>query len=246
MSTLNARQTTPVTSFACLLRLLEGDPTLAEAQRREMRSAINTVAKVLRAPPHLIPVTAGPLREQLNRALPTAARVTPARFRNAKSLLRKALARYDPKVIPARSRTGLLPGWAALIEAPEAKLLQRGLARFSKSCSAAGIGPEHVTQAVYEQFYDDLVAHCLIRSPRETQQTAGRAWNTAVLSVPGWPQTVLTIANHRRHPSLPWDAFPETLLADVDAYLAPRAPSKGFTFNRGGPRLEGKRPACAV
>ena len=203
-----------------------------------MRSAINTIAKVLKLPPHLIPVSAEQLREQLHRGLPTAVGVLPIRFRNAKSLLRKALALYDPKVMPARSRAGLLPSWAALLEAPEATPLQRGLARFSKYCSSAAIGPEDVTQAVYEQFHADLTAHCLIRSPRETQQTAGHAWNTAIRSMPGWPQTVLIIANNRRNPSLPWSVFPDTLLADVEAYLAPRAAKKVFSFSRGGPRLE--------
>ncbi len=237
MSSLKSRQMPPLTSLACLIGQLEADPRLTEVQRREMRSAINTIAKVLKAPPHLIPVSADQLREQLHRALPTAVGVLSLRFRNAKSLLRKALALYDPKVMPARSRVGLLPGWEVLIEAPEARPLQRGLARFSKYCSSAAIGPEDVTQAVYEQFHADLAAYCLIRSPRETQQTAGHAWNTAVGSVPGWPQTVLTIADNRRNPSLPWTAFPDTLLADVEAYLAPRSAKKVFSSGC-GPRLE--------
>ena len=238
MSTLKARQIPPVSNLACLVRLLEADPTLATAQLREMRSAVNTIAKVLKAPPHLVPVSADQLREQLHRALPTAVGVSSSRFRNAKSLLRKAMALYDPKVIPARSRVGLLPGWAVLIEAPEARPLLRGLARFSKYCSSAAISPEDVTQAVYEQFHADLSAHCLIRDTRETQQTAGRAWNAAAQSVPGWPRTVLTIANNRRNPSLPWSAFPDTLHAEVEAYLTPRTVKKVFSFSRSGPRLE--------
>src|SRR6185437_14590963 len=105
---------------------------------------------------------------------------------------------------------------------PEAAPLRRGLARFSKYCSARGIGPDAVTQAVFDTFYDDLVAHCLVRSPRETQQTAGRAWNTAVDTLPGWPAVPLVIADFRRNPSLPWDAFPASLRADVADFLTPR------------------------
>ena len=236
MSSLQSRRIPALTSLACLIGQLEADPTLSEVQRREMRSAINTIAKVLKAPPHLIPVSADQLREQLHRALPTAVGVSSIRFRNAKSLLRKALALYDPKVMPARSRVGLLPGWAALIETPEATPLQRGLARFSKYCSSAAIGPEDVTQAVYEQFHADLSAYCLIRSPRETQQTAGHAWNKAVQTVPGWPQTVLTIADNRRNASLPWSAFPKSLSEEVERYLAPRA-AKTFNFSNPAPRL---------
>lgn len=239
MSTLQDRQPAQITTLACLIARLDADPALAEAPRREMKSAINTIAKVLKAPPHLVPAAPDQLRRQLNLALPVAARVQSARFTNAKSLLRRALALYDPKVMPARSRAGLLPEWSALLKQPRASpvALQRGLARFSRYCSAAGIRPCDVTQAVYDGFYDDLVAHCLIRSPRETQQTAGHAWNAAAGVVPGWPQTVLAIANHRRNPSLPWSAFPDSLLQDVDAYLAPRS-AKTFKFSRGVPALE--------
>ena len=239
MSTPQDRQPAAIATLACLIARLDGDPSLAEAPRREMKSAINTVSKVIKAPPHLIPATPDQLRARLNLALPMAARVEPARFTNAKSLLRRALALYDPKVIPARSRVGLLPEWSALLQHPAAATvaLQRGLARFSKHCSAAGIRPADVTQAVYEGFHADLAAHCLIRSPRETQQTAGHAWNAAVDTVPGWPRTVLAIASHRRNPSLPWSAFPDSLLQDVDAYLAPRS-ARTFKFSRGAPALE--------
>ena len=47
------------------------------------------------------------------------------------------------------------------------------------------VGPE--TTPERHRFTDDLLAHGLMRSPRETQQATGRAWNQAVEIVPGWP-----------------------------------------------------------
>jgi integrase len=224
MSKLQDLKTTSMMSLQSLIDMLQDDETLPEARRREMISAIRTIAKVLKREPHLIPAAADQLRDLLKRALPTAAGVSSTRFRNAKSLLRKALGMLDPLVIPARSRAALLREWDDLLAEPAAKPLQRGLARFSKYCSTAGIPPDEVTQHVYDQFYEDLVAHCLIRSPRETQQTAGHAWNKASQCVPGWPQLTLHIRSFRRNPSLPWSAFPKSLEDDVDAFLNARSP----------------------
>ena len=238
MSTRTAAQIAPLRSLADLIRLVEAHPSLAEPRRREMRSAINTIAKVMNAPPHMLPAAPAQLRDPLNRALPTAAGVSPLRFRNAKSLLRQAVALHCLQAIPARSQACLLPEWRVLLDAPEASgaSLQRGLARLSKHCSRAGIPPGGVTQAVYDGFYEALQANCLMRSPRETQQAAGHAWNKAMLCVPGWPQVWLFIASHRRNPSLPWSAFPASLSEEVERYLTPRT-AKTFSFSNPAPRL---------
>lgn len=139
----------------------------------------------------------------------------------------------DPMVIPARSRAGLLPEWEVLLAEPAAAPLLRGLARFSKYCSVKEVTPQAMTQAIYDRFYEDLAKHCILRSPRETQQTAGHAWNTARETVPGWPDLKLTISDFRRNPSLPWSAFPESFSQDVEAYLAPRAEDEFDLFQEG-------------
>jgi len=236
MTTLPAAQNAQKATLASLIELILADQTLPEARRREMASAVRTVAKVLRQEPHMIPAAPADLRDQINEALPLAAGVTGQRWKNAKSLLRKSLAMLDPQVIPARSRAGLLPEWSALIKELQEVSLLRGLARFSKWCSCRDIAPADVNQAAYEAFYEDLAAHCVMRSPRETQQTAGKAWNVAVATVPGWPQQTLEIACFRRNPSLPWDAYPASLAADIEAYLTPRA-SKRFNLRNRAPRL---------
>ena len=56
--------------------------------------------------------------------------------------------------------------------------------------------------------------------------------------MPGWPRTVLTIPDARRNRSLPWSAFPDSLLADVEAYLSPLSDKKVFSFSRRGPKLK--------
>ncbi|HEX2941239.1 MAG TPA: site-specific integrase [Rhodopila sp.] len=236
MTTLKALLTAPKATLASLSDLIAGDPAIPDSRRAEMLSALKTLAKVLGRPLHMIPAEPADMRTLINRAVPIAAGISGPRWRNVKSLVRKALARLDPQVIPARSQTGLLPEWHALIARPEAQPLHRGLSRFSKYCSLRGLPPKAVTQAVYDAFYDDLFARGLMRCPRETQQTAGRTWNTAVTTVPGWPSVTLTIADFRRNASLPWGAFPASLQADVEAYLTPRD-TDPFNLSRDAPTL---------
>jgi len=152
-----------------------------------------------------------------------AAGVTGTRWRNAKSLLRQALALISPDALPARSRAVLLPEWSTLLDDPTAAPLARGLARFSKYCSARRITPQDVTQAGFDTFLAELTDNCLLRNPSETQQTAGKVWNTALDTAPKWPQLKLVIASRRKNPSLPWTAFQASLGADVDAFLTPRS-----------------------
>jgi integrase len=231
MSAPHAIQTTPKATLETLIRLVADNPNLTESNRREIISAIHTVAKVLKSAPHLVPASQSELRPLINDALPIAVGVKDIRWRNAKSLLRKAMALLDPMVIPARSRAALSPEWATLLAEPSAAPLHRGLARFSKYCSVNGITPAAVTQTVYDGFYTDLVEHCILRSPRETQQTAGKAWNKARVTVPGWPHLELEIGSFRRNPSLPLSAFPESYQQDVEAYLAPRTEDEFDLFD---------------
>ncbi len=218
----------PKFTLASLKQVIANRDDFTAAQRSEMASAINTACKVFGQAPHLVSADAMTLRPMLHAALPMAQGVSADRWANVKSLVIKALGLADPAVIPARKNGSLLPAWTALLGLPEAHEFNRGLARFSKRCSAQGTGPDAVTQAVYDTYYDDLAAHGMMRSPREAHQLTGHTWNKAVNSVPGWPQTTLVIQNFRHNRSLAWDAFPASFSADVESFLWERSSDNPF------------------
>lgn len=229
-------------TLASLITLIDGDPDLPECNRREITSAIRTVATVLRTEPHLVPATARDLGPLLRDALPTAVKVSATRWRNAKSLLCRGLAKMDPQTIPGRSQVRLLPAWReimqlakSVLDENQATALNHGLSRFSRYCSAKAISPAGVTQALYDGFFDDLVEHSTVRSPREVQQTAGNAWNKACKMVPGWPVQELEMRDFRRNRSMPWSAFPDSLCQDVEAYLTIRSPDEFDLFAEAPP-----------
>ena len=236
MDTLSTYKIDAYATLATVIDRVLTDPLISEANRREIKSAITTVARVLKSEPHLISAQPAALRAVLNSALPMAAGVSDTRWRNAKSLMRQGLALLDVGVIPARSKTGLLPGWRLLLDDPDAAPFRRGLARFSKYCSALGIEPQAVDQAVYDIFYSELEEHGLMRCPRESHQAAGHAWNKARIAVIGWPQAELAIQDFRVNRSMDWSGFPESFVVDVDAYLTPMS-SDTFDLRRDTPTL---------
>ena len=245
MSKFEGNFTASKATLANLIELLEARPTLTEITRKEMICALRTMARVLKTEPHLLPAQPAELRALINDALPAATGMSDDRWRNVKSLVRRSLALFDPAVMPARSKAVLLPEWSALLAEPAAKPLARGLARISKYCSERGVIPQAVTQEVYDTLYMDIAAHCIVRSPRETQQAAGKAWNAAREIVPGWPDLVLVIQNFRKNPSLPWSAFPESFQREVEAYLAARSEESDDLLDDTEPlresTIEGKR-----
>jgi hypothetical protein len=57
--------------------------------------------------------------------------------------------------------------------------------------------------------------------PRNLHKQVARCWGRARESVPEWPQIPLTLPDFRpKAISMPWDAFPRSLVEDVERYLA--------------------------
>ena len=214
---------THVPSLFDIQAAIQVDPGLSPARRREIASGFNTVAKVLKTDLRQLPADIEVLRERLFKALPMAVGITQQRWRNATSLLRSGLARSEISAIPARQDNELMQEWRNLLLQEDAKPVRKPLSRLARCCSRAAIPPLEVSQAVLEHFTKALEKGCLIRSPHEVKQGTAAAWNTAVDTVPGWPQTRLEVPKRLKNPSLPLSAFPESFGADVDGFLQARS-----------------------
>ena len=212
--------TTPMTTLVTMLDRVADATSLSEARRRELASGISTFCRVLHTQPHMVEATAANLQGLIRVALPAALGVTATRWRNVTSLMRAGMTLIDPDAFPARLKARRLTSWSALFDLPEAAPFRRGLSRLSKWCSLNGIELTDVSDTVLERFHNELAAHCVLRCPREAQQTAGRTWNAAMAVVPGWPAVTLRIPDRRKNPSMPWSAFPASLEQDVEAFLA--------------------------
>jgi hypothetical protein len=136
-----------------------------------------------------------------------------------RSLVLKALKLSGVAVLPSRNLSPLSPEWQRLYERLPKRPQRVNLSRLIHRCSGLGIAPHEVTQEIFERFADELDQYGFRARPRQVYRDACRAWNWAVANVPGWPDTIIVIPDHRNRYSLPWESFPSSLKADIDAML---------------------------
>jgi len=192
---------------------------LTDRRRQEMVSAIRTVARAVGREPRAIEADLRTLSIKLRSVSPLALGITPARWSNAKSLLRAAFALLGP-MLKGRSQTPMSAEWAAL----HAKFVTRSdrikLSRLLRWLSELCIAPAVVTAQHLEEFHSLLVERALLKNAQATWIDVMRAWNRSAGKVEGWPQvTVATREPDPRSYTLPWSAFPKSLKQDVNAWL---------------------------
>ena len=210
--------TPPGLTLADLLAKIGADETIARRRRQDLCSALRTLAKALGRRPEELPAHPGAIRERLRLFSPAMAGLAPRRWRNVLSLVRVALKHAGLADVPGRYQVPLTPEWGDLCRYLNRKTSQIGLSRFLRYCSANGIRPDRVDDAVMKGFLEDITKS-LVRRPREVHRSSCLLWNQAAETLSPWPKRRLTVPSHLRTYALPWSAFPESLQAEVAAYL---------------------------
>ena len=194
-------------SLATLLEALT-TADLPPRQVADLRSAVRSLCRVLGQPPSEVPADPGVLGRALRHALPAAAGIAPPRWANIKSLVLKALAVTGCKVLPGRSLHPLTPAWAALDALLPDKYFRAALSRLMHYCSAQGIEPGDVDQAVFDRFGTAIMSDSFIRNQRVAHQTAARLWNRAVATLSGWPRATIVQPRYAKPYALRLESFP--------------------------------------
>ncbi len=141
------------------------------------------------------------------------------RWANIRSLGLKALKLTGIAALTSRHVSSLSPDWQRLYDLLPKRPQRVSLSRFVHRHSELGVGPKEVTQETFERFANELEHRGLRSRPREAYRDACRAWNWAVENVPGWPSTIIVVSDRRNRYSRPWESFPPSLKADIDAML---------------------------
>ncbi|WP_448208702.1 tyrosine-type recombinase/integrase [Azospirillum sp. sgz302134] len=188
---------------------------------RALRSAVLSTARLLDSDPAALAAHERPLLARLHKLHPREVGASWKRLRNVRSdLVRafKAVGWHE-----GRNTTTFSPAWAALYDALPSKFARCALTRFIRYCCQHGIEPEAVDDEVIRRFrgYLDEVDFC--RDPATMQRDLVRTWNRMIDAVEGWPRQPLALPPNKRRWSLGWDAFPPSLRADTEAWLAQQA-----------------------
>ena len=206
-----------------LLLLLLSKLGLGDAEYRQLRSAVLSVARMLGASLDTFVVVERDVLARLHKVHPREVGVTMKRLRNLRSDFVRAL-----KLVgwhEGRNTATFTPAWAALNAALKSKFERCAMTRFFRWCSEQEIAPDMVTDEVVSEFrhYLDTVDFC--RSPATIQGDLIRIWNTRAGTVACWPETKLTSPKSDRFWSLPWENFLSEFIADVEAWLTSLAGS---------------------
>lgn len=209
----------PPQTLAQLRDHILADDGLDPVRRQNLASALRSLGKALRQPLDTIPADPVELRRRLNGCTPAMAGLSAGRWRNVRSLLQAALADAGIILVQGRSRRPPSAAWAALLAGLTAYGDRYKMSRFACWCTAGGIAPDAVDDAVMDRYLADLRDASLVAEPDRIQRDTAVVWNRCAASCPGWPPRRLAVADNRGAYAVPWSTFPSSLKADVDAWL---------------------------
>ena len=202
-----------------VLSAIDGAHDLTGKRKQDLRSAVRLAAKVLGAEPQLIAADPRGIGRRLDGISHLSLGVSAGRWANSRSLLRSALKLVVP-VMPGATTVALLPEWEPLAdEARKVGSCWLRLGRLLRWLSARKITPHAVTRADLDQFHAAYLSDTLHGNPEQSWQAARQSWERMRTTCPSWPQIVLEAVPNSKAYSLPWDAFPPSLKAEVDLLL---------------------------
>lgn len=206
-------------TLADVLLHVEQETELSPGRREQLASALRTVGRVLDRRLEEIPARPGWLRDALAGVSPAAHGFGKGRWANIRSLLRAALALAGAPVLAGRSTSTMSAAWADLYALLPDQSGRNALSRTLRLLTDWRIAPADVTPEVFDRLQEALVEGELVKRPHALYRDAVKAWNRAAASVPGWPQLEIPVPNRRVLYSKPWEAFPASFGADVEAMI---------------------------
>ena len=213
-----------VISLAQVKERVEADQSVELLRRREICSAITTVAKWLNIPPEMIPAAMSYLRPRLGGLHPIQLGVSERRIQNVRSLILSAfrIVGISTKLAPYMAK--MSPAWQQLWNLLEDDTYGRTeLSRLFRYCSANGVPPSKISDAISADFLTALETESLIKKPKVRHQSVCRVWNRLAddHAASGWPQIELSVPKYDdRLYSIDLSLVSDTIKDDLEGYLS--------------------------
>ncbi len=184
-------------TLADLIALVEQDAELTATKRSNLASSIRRFTEIVRGTLQM-PASFSVLRNASRSVSPAAAGIGISRWSNIKSDLKFILNRCGA---PTRAplRKDLTPEWQTLRNLVDDDFPTKlGLSNLFHWCSARGIQPNDVCDAVMELYREDLHNRSLRTGPNRRHQRACVLWIRAAAHYPQWPRQEVTVTGSRR------------------------------------------------
>lgn len=213
---------------------IAADLSLPATKRGEIRSALRALAAAAGRMLDAIPADAAHIRDLLKHRSAAAAGLTRERWTNVRSLVCTALLRVGVLTLPNRIAEPPSDAWRVLLARVSGKGEIAMLGRFARCCTLLDVEPDQVNDSFMAHYRAELVERSLVCEPEKVVRESAIAWNNASRTVEGWPRITLTVPNNSLYYTPGWTAYPETLVADVERWLA--GPPSTSIFSKDNPR----------
>ncbi len=210
--------TKPLT-LADIAGAISRDEHLSPSQKSNMCSAIRSLCRALNVSPADAPASLPWLSERTAGLHSVQLGISAKRLANIKSEVARAIKHCIPGPYSLRGRGGLSAPWKGLWDLLPPGKLQYSLSRFLKFLSIRGLERLDVDDSLVSEYRTWLHEVAGSKNPDARVRQTVRAWNLAATSIPGWPQQHLADPYHYQGYTSRWEALPESLSADAEAWL---------------------------
>jgi integrase len=202
---------------------------LSPIRRRDLRSAIRRVARLLGDEPAQIPLDLSAISTRLAACMPAAAGLSDKSFANLKSDFLAAVRASALRPIHSSAKTSLTSGWRTLMPDLPSQRMRLGISRLARWCSAKGIEPEAVNDLILADFIAAVRAGTLHRKPNDLYRSISKIWNEIGQFLPARKLQRVSAPSFRKPARrLDWSVLPQSFRDDLDAYGSWSAGSDPF------------------
>ena len=219
-STINPFTTADQMTLANVLERIDSDESLSTQRRRNLCSALRGLGKLMNRDLSYLPPHPGFYRSIFKGLHPEHCGLTAGRIRNIKTDVQFAFKHTGCIHGTHTYMAPFSPAWQALWNAAEcAGRLRCYASRLMHYCSAQGIPPDAVDDAVADSFLKALVDESFVQDPIHTFKGILCTWNKLVDAVPGWPGTKLIVPCNKETYTIPLDRFPKPFQGEIYALV---------------------------
>ncbi|MEM7212250.1 MAG: site-specific integrase [Pseudomonadota bacterium] len=189
-------------------------------RKRDLKSAIRCVARILGSSLGDLPMDPVWLRQRLDAVIPEAHGLTQKTWGKRLSEFGQALRMAGiGKRLAHIPLSGAWESLGQLLRTHGNKGMSCWLTRFLRFGCLTGLDPSEVCFETILAYEAEVRAVALNKDPAKAAYYAARMWDKAVDEVAGWPQNRVGWVDRRNIYCLPWSAFPVALEADVQTWL---------------------------
>ena len=207
-------------SFADAVAAIESTNGLPVRTRSHLACSLRQIAQAMDKPLDIIPARWTAVRFAIGRLHHARVGANPKTLANHKSNARAALLWFSEEAqVPSRG-TPLNADWQALRDKLTDRRARANLSALMRYCSARGIAPAAVDEAVIDGHMCYRAETTALASDAAARRQIARSWNGCVGVIEGWPERRLAEPAIKGLTAPAWEDFPEGLRADIEAYLS--------------------------